>query len=173
MDTWKAIDSIRVVREFADKPIEEKYLERILHAGRRAGSSKNLQRWSFIVVRNRDRLEQLTAVGPFAQPVAGAALAIALITPDPRAKDAPLSIVFDLGRAAQNMVLTAWDLGIGSVPATIYDHGLARELLGYPEDHHCEYLLSFGYPADASAVRARKRLGGRKRLVDVAHYETW
>lgn len=173
MDTWRAIDSIRVVRDFADKPIEAKELERILHAGRRAGSSKNLQRWSFIVVRDRDRLRRLAKVGDFAEPVAGAALAIALVTPDPHAADAPLSVVFDLGRAAQNMVLAAWELDIGSVPATVYNHDLARELLGYPNDHHCEYLLSFGYPADPGVLDAPKSRGGRSRLEDVVHQEHW
>jgi nitroreductase len=173
METWEAIDSIRVVRDFAEDPIEDDHLDRILHAGRRAGSSKNLQRWTFITIRERDRLKQLAAIGQFAQPVANADLAIALVTPDPRAKDAPLSIVFDLGRAAQNMVLVAWELGIGSVPATVYDHDLARQLLGFPEDHHCEYLLSFGYPADPSVLRAPKQSGGRKQLSDVVHYERW
>lgn len=173
MDAWAAIDSIRVVRDFAATPIEPDKLDRILNAGRRAGSSKNLQRWSFIVVRDRDRLERLASVGHFAQPLARAAVAVALVTPDPRAPDAPLSIVFDIGRAAQNMVLAAWDLGIGSVPATVYDHALARELLGYPDDHHCEYLLSFGYPADPSLLSAPKQRGGRAPLDDIVHDERW
>jgi nitroreductase len=173
LDAWTAIDSIRVVRQFEDTPIQEEDLRRILNAGRRAGSSKNLQRWHFIVIRDRDRLRQLTGVGPFAQPIAGAALAIALVTPDPHAEDAPLSIVFDIGRAAQNMVLTAWELGIGSVPATVYEHELARDLLGFPSDHHCEYLLSFGYPADRSVMRAAKQRGGRVAIEDIVHYECW
>ena len=173
VDTWKAIDSIRVVREFATTPIDPEHLERILNAGRRAGSSKNLQRWAFIVVRDRDLLKRLSEVGDFAGHVAGAAVAIALVTPNPHSEDAPLSIVFDLGRAAQNMVLAARELGIGSVPATVYDHDLARELLGYPEDHHCEYVLSFGYPADPTTLQARKRAGGRVSLDDIVHEERW
>ncbi|MEA2447745.1 MAG: hypothetical protein QOK47_1382 [Actinomycetota bacterium] len=173
METWHAINTIRVVREFADRPIEEAHLERILHAGRRAGSSKNLQRWAFIVVRERDHLKELAEVGPFGGHLAGATLAIALVTPDPKAKDQPLSVVFDLGRAAQNMVLTAWDLGIGSVPATVYEHDLARELLGFPADHHCEYILSFGYPADTAVVKAPPQAGGRKQLGEVVHEERW
>jgi nitroreductase len=173
VDTWDAIDSIRVVRDFSDREIDAKSVERILHAGRRAGSSKNLQRWAFIVVRDRGHLEQLAEVGDFAQPVARAAIAVALVTPDPHVPEAPLSIVFDLGRAAQNMVLAAWELGIGSVPATVYDHALARKLLGYPDDHHCEYLLSFGYPADDSVLLAPKQAGGRAALDEVVHRERW
>ena len=57
------------------------------------------------------------------------------------------------------MMLVAWELGIGSVPATVYDEALARSLLGYPAGQYCEYLLSFGYPADA--VRRWRRHPGR------------
>ena len=51
--------------------------------------------------------------------------------------------------------------GSAACPATVYEHDLARRLLGYPEDHHCEYLLSFGYPADPAALTAPNRAGGR------------
>ncbi|HYX12349.1 MAG TPA: nitroreductase family protein, partial [Candidatus Acidoferrum sp.] len=148
MSTWQAIETKRVVRRFTDRPIEPDHLVRILNSGRRAASSKNLQRWDFIVCRDRDHLAQLSEVGPWADHLAGAAVAIALVTPDPTAADSPLSVMFDLGMAAANMMLAAWELGIGSVPATVYEHDRARELLGYPADHHCEYLISFGYPAD-------------------------
>lgn len=173
METWDAIDSIRVVREFASTPIEHEHLGRILDAGRRAGSSKNLQRWTFIVVHDRERLQRLATVGDWAGHLAGATVAIALVTPDPLAPDAPLSIVFDIGRAAQNMVLAAWELGIGSAPATVYDHDLTRSILGYPDDQYCEYLLSFGYPADPSVMSAPKRSGGRARLRAIVRHETW
>ncbi|HTS14991.1 MAG TPA: nitroreductase family protein, partial [Candidatus Sulfotelmatobacter sp.] len=162
-----------VVRKFLDRPVEEAHLRRILDAGRRAGSSKNLQRWAFIVVRERPHLQELAAVGPFAGHLAAAPLAIALVTPDPATTDAPLSVMWDLGRAAQNMVLTAWELGIGSVPATVYDQDLARRLLGYPADQWCEFLLSLGYPADATALTAPKRAGGRLTLDQVVHEEHW
>ena len=170
---WAAIATIRVVRRFEDRPLEPAHLDRILRAGRRAGSSKNLQRWTFIVCRDRAHLRELAAVGPFAGHLAGAAVAIALVTPDPHAPGAPLSIVFDLGRAAQNMVLAAWELGIGSVPATVYEHDLARRLLGYPDDQRCEYLLSFGYPADAANLTAPPRAGGRHDLDEMVREERW
>jgi nitroreductase len=173
LGTWEAIDSLRVVRTFADRPIEPDSLERILNAGRRAGSSKNLQRWAFVVCRDREHLRELSTVGPFAGHLAGATVAIALVTPDPQAEGAPLSIEFDIGRAAQNMVLAAWELGIGSVPATVYDHARAAELLVLPDGMHCEYLLSFGYPADEAVLTAPKRPGGRRPLVELVHQERW
>jgi nitroreductase len=162
-----------VIREFADRPIEEDRLRRIIDAGRRAASSKNLQRWDFVVCRNRGHLAELAGVGPWAGHLAGAAAGIALVTPDPAAADAPLSVMFDLGQAAENMMLVAWEMGIGSVPATVYDHELARRLLGYPADRHCEFLLSFGYPADPAALTAPLRAGGRKSLDEIVHDERW
>ena len=173
MSVWDAVNTKRVIRQFTDRPIEPDDLVRILNAGRRAASSKNLQRWEFIVCRDREHLEQLAKVGPWAGHVAGAAVAVALVTPDPKAADSPLSVLFDLGMAAGNMMLEAWELGIGSVPATVYEHDLARELLGYPEDHHCEYLLSFGHPADPADLDRPNKAGGRSALSDIVHDERW
>jgi nitroreductase len=172
METWKAINSVRVVREFADRPLAEEQVERIVNAGRRAGSSKNQQSWAFIVVRDRDHLRQLATVGRYAGHLAGATVAVALVTPDEKGL-ANNSIMWDLGRAAQNMVLAAWELGVGSVPATVYDHDLAAKLLGLPADRRCDFLLSFGYPADPSVLTAPNRAGGRQPLEVVLHQERW
>ena len=123
--------------------------------------------------RDPEHLKELSAVGPWADHLAGASVAVALVTPDPGAADAPLSVMFDLGMAAGNMMLVAWELGIGSVPATVYEHELARNLLGYPEDHHCEYILSFGYPADPAELTRPNKAGGRVALADIVHNERW
>jgi len=162
-----------MVRTFEARPLGADHLERILDAGRHAGSSKNLQRWDFIVVDDRDHLRALSAVGPYARHLAGAAVAVALVTPDPSAPGAALSILWDLGLAAQNMMLAAWELGIGSCPATVYEPALARELLGYPEDRACEYLLSFGYPANPDDLTRLPRPGGRRPLAGLIHPDRW
>lgn len=172
METWQAINSVRVVRRFAERPISEEHLRRILDAGRRAGSSKNQQRWAFIVVRDRDRLRALTGVGAYAGHLAGAAVAIALVTPDERGPRNS-SVLWDSGRAAQNMVLAAWELGIGSVPATAHNQDVTYELLGLPEGQRCNFILSFGYPEDASKLSAPNKPGGRKPLNELVHEERW
>jgi len=169
MDTWQAINSVRVVRQFTGRPLAPEHLDRILNAGRRAGSSKNQQRWTFIVVHDRERLRELTAVGRYADHLAGAAVAIALVTPDEKGSTLP----WDLGRAAQNMVLAAWELGMGSAPATVHHHQIAAQLLGLPRDQRCDFLLSFGYPADPSQLTAPNRAGGRKALETLVHEERW
>jgi len=173
MDTWQAINAVRVVREFADRPLAPEHLDRILNAGRRAGSSKNEQRWAFIAVHDREHLRELASVGRYAGHLAGAAVAIALVTPETGDGPRTRSVMWDLGRAAQNMVLAAWELGIGSVPATVYDHAMSARLLSLPPDQRCDFLLSFGYPADDSKLTAPNRAGGRLPLDEVVHEERW
>ncbi|HET7677381.1 MAG TPA: nitroreductase family protein [Candidatus Limnocylindrales bacterium] len=166
MDTWQAIETVRAVREFEPRPLEEAHLRRILHAARRTASSKNRQRWAFIVVRDREMLRRLADVGPYAGHLAGAATAVAQLCP---AGDSH----WDLGRAAQDMVLAAWELGIGSCPATVYQPDLARSLLGYPDEWECPYLLSFGYPADPALLSRPNLPGRRKSLAEVVREGHW
>jgi nitroreductase len=173
MSVWQAVSAKRMVREFADRPLDPEHLVRILNAGRRAASSKNLQRWEFIVCRDRKHLKELAGLGPWAGHLAGAAVGIALVAPRSSEADDPLSVMFDLGMAAASMMLVAWELGIGSVPATVYEHDHARRLLGYPDTHHCEYILSFGYPADPEIMTASNKAGGRRALEDILHEERW
>jgi nitroreductase len=172
METWQAINSVRVVRKFTDKPLAAKDLNRILNAGRRAGSSKNQQRWAFIVVKDRDRLRELTKVGRYASHLAGAAVAVGLVTPDDEGPQAR-SIMWDLGRVAQNMVLAAWELGIGSVPATAHNRRVAQQLLGLPSGQRCDFLLSFGYPADPKKLTDPNKPGGRVPLKAILHEDGW
>lgn len=172
METWQAMNTVRVVRKFSDEPISDDDLERVLNAGRRTGSSKNDQHWAFIVIRDREHLGELAAVGDYAGHLAGAALAVAIVTPD-ASGHYNNSVMWDAGRAAQNMVLAAWDRAIGSVPATVYDHELASRLLGLPDDRRCDFLLSFGHPADPAKLAAPNRAGGRLPLSDLVHEERW
>ncbi len=164
---------MRAIRHFSSQPLAGDDLRSILDAGRHAGSSKNVQRWQFIVVQSRDRLVALAAVGASAGHLAGGAAAIALVTPDPRALDAPLSVIWDLGRAAQNMMLVAWGRGVGSVPATVYEQDACRQILGYPHEQHCEYILNFGYPPESRLIDRSPRAGGRHDLADVVRWERW
>ena len=162
-DVWTAIRAKRMVRRFAARPLDPDHLTRIVDAGRHAGSSKNKQRWDFVVVEDRARLQALAKVGPFAEHVGGAAAAIALITPDPTVPGASLSLVWDAGLAAENMMLAAWELGVGSCPATVYDQSIARAVLAIPDDRWCGYVLSFGYPADPEDMTRAAKAGGRAR----------
>jgi nitroreductase len=170
---WRAVAHRRAIRRFADRPLEPGHLERILNAGRRAASSKNQQRRAFVVCQDREHLRELGKVGRWAGHLAGAAAGIALITPNPATSEAPLSVMMDVGQSMDAMTLVAWELGIGSAPVTVYDHDLAQRLLGYPDDQFCEFLISFGYPADETDLTRPPKPGGRLPLDDLVHWEHW
>jgi len=174
MDTWQAINSIRVVRKFAGRPLAPEHLERILKAAtpgreleeRAASGRLSLSR---IVVGCVTLLASARTLSISPGPLPR----IALVTPDPTRDRHGLSLMWDLGRASQNMVLAAWQLGIGSVPATVFNDDLANRLLGLPAGQHCEFILSFGYPADPLVLTAPNRHGGRRPLAEVVHAEHW
>ena len=84
-----------------------------------------------------------------------------------------MSITWDLGRAAQNMMLVAWVAGsVPSRPLSMTSR-CAGSILGYPVDQHCEYILNFGYPADRNMVERAPRAGGRRQLAEVVREERW
>jgi nitroreductase len=169
VETWDAIRARRNVRRFEDRPIPREDLERILDAGRRAPSSRNLQRWDFVVVTDREQLGRLSGVWRGAGPVAGSAATIALIAPDELA--ALASINFDLGQATMAMMLRAADLGVGSGHSAVADQDLARAILGFPEDRICAWLVPMGYPADRPLRPLRRP--DRRPLEDVVHWDRW
>lgn len=171
MDVKTAISTKRAIRNFKDKPLPDDAVHAILSAGRRAQSAKNRQPWHFIAIREKEILKSLSELGTFAGHLAGAALGIAIITPP---RENRFSIMFDAGQAAAYMQLAAWELGIGSCPATIYQPEEARKLLGFPDDLHIYLALSFGYPVDEEAITRPPTVpGGRKEFDEIVHFERW
>jgi nitroreductase len=139
MDTFLAIASRREVRDYTDQPIPDEIAHRILDAGRLAGSSRNSQQWQFVIVRDREAMAQAVyAPGN----LLGATLVVAI---------AGSAFPFDKGRAAENMMLTAWNDGVGSCPNGISDAEAAERIVGAP----VAIVLSFGYPATPRDPNAR------------------
>ena len=170
MNVSDAIRLKRAVRKFADQPLPEEAILAILNAGRRAQSSKNGQGWRFIAITDKAILKQLSECGDWAGHLAGAALGVALLSEDPGEK---LQRLFDLGQAAAYMQLAAWEMGIGSCPASIYQPEQARLVLGFPPEWHLRIALSLGYPADPAVLLKPPVPGGRQRLDEIVHREKW
>ncbi|HLI01890.1 MAG TPA: nitroreductase family protein [Acidimicrobiales bacterium] len=171
METWDALRARRNVRSFTDRPIAEADLERILDAGRRAPSARNLQPWDFVVVTDRAELQELAKVWQSAGHIAGSAATAVLVLRDPADERRAMLDQFDLGQATLAMAVTAADLGIGSGHASVGDQDLARRLLGLPEGRYAAYLLAFGYPADRPLAPIRRP--ARRPLEDVVHRGKW
>ena len=139
MDTFLTIASRREVRDYTDAPIPAEIVHRILDAGRLAGSSRNSQQWEFVIVRDREAMAR-AVYAP--DNVRGATLVVAL---------AGSAFPFDKGRAAENMMLAAWNEGVGSCPNGIGDAAAAEGIVGAP----VAIVLGFGYPAKPVDPNAR------------------
>jgi nitroreductase len=170
MNVSEAIRTKRAVRKFLDEPLPDEVIHTILNAGRRSQSSKNEQAWQFIAIRDKSILKALSECGTWAGHLAGAALGVAILTPDPTAK---FQTMFDAGQAAAFMQLAAWELGVGSVPASIYEGEKARQILAFPPEWHLRIALSFGYPVDEEKLSAPPKKGGRRSLDEILRWEKW
>ena len=139
MDTYLAVASKRDWRSYADRPIPDEVVERILDAGRLTGSAMNRHPWTFVVVTDAERKEQLAQTVYAAGNVQGAAVAIAIAT---EGGGSPL----DVGRAMQNMMLVAWNDGVVSCPSGMPGPAAAAGVLGLEGDLQPVNVLTFGYP---------------------------
>jgi nitroreductase len=139
MDTFLTIASKRDQRRYADRDIPTEVRDRILDAGRIAGSARNRQPWRFFVLESADLVERVAQTVYASQNLLGARLVVAIVV-----RGSP---GFDAGRAAQNMMLAAWNEGVTSCPNGMPDAERTAELLPLGEDERPLNILSFGYPA--------------------------
>jgi nitroreductase len=170
MNVSDAIRSKRAVRKFQDKPLPDDVVHAILNAGRRAQSSKNTQAWRFIAIRDKEILKVLSQCGEWAGHIARAALCIAILTPEPSEK---FQTMFDAGQAASFMQLAAWELGVSSCPASLYEFDKTRAILGFPAEWHLRIAISFGYALDEEKISAPPKKGGRMPLDEIVHWDKW
>jgi nitroreductase len=164
VDTQLAIASRRDEDRHGAGDVEPAVVDRILDAGRVAGSGSNRQPWTFVLLEEGDVLERLAPAVYEPDNVRTAAFAVGILV----SGKGPTS--FDAGRAAQNMLLAAWNEGLISSPNGIADEALARAELGAAEEERPVIVLSFGRPrrprdperltrAEWSARANRKPLG--------------
>jgi nitroreductase len=132
VDVYLAIASKRDQRDYADTPIPEDIVRRILDAGRLSGNSQNKQRWEFVIVEQAKESLADTVWAP--QNVRGAKLVVAICGG---------AQGVDVGRCAQDMMLCAWGEGVTSCPNGVRDRDAAAEICGA----EVKLVLTFGYPA--------------------------
>lgn len=171
METWDAIRARRNVRAYTDAAIADEDLDRILEAARRTPSARNTQPWDLVVVTDRAELERLATVWQGAGHIAVSAATIALIAPLLDGERERSLAQYDLGQLTMSIAITAADLGIGSGHSAVGDQELARELLGFPADRFCAYLVALGYPADRPLAPLRKI--DRRPFDEVVHRGRW
>jgi nitroreductase len=146
MDTYLAIASRREVRAYSDRPLAPETERRILDAGRVTGSAQNRQPWRFLVLEEtRERAAEAVYVPAN---LLGAAFVVAIVLTGGAGG-------FDAGRVAQNMLLAAWNEGVGGCPNGVADRDALEQVLGLGEGEQVAIVLSFGHPARPSDPERR------------------
>ena len=184
MDTLEAIAQRRSIRRYRDTPVPDEMVRTLLHAATQAPSGKNRQPWRFCVVRDDARGEMVRimreAVTRFAE--RGESTGSAKWTVEIMAK-APVTVfvfnpyagheqtledigavipnvvdVQSVGAAIQNMLLAAWELGVGSlwICDVFYAYEELCEWLG--ETHQMIAAVSLGYADESPDPRPRQSL---------------
>ncbi len=184
MDTLEAIRTRRSIRKFAGRPVEPEKLQMVLEAARLAPSWANMQCWRFVVVEDakvKARISELSYVEAFfgpkgyktnpAQKALAEAPVVIVACADPT-KSGELRgeqyYMTDLGIAAQNLMLAAHSLGLGSVFVGVFDEDSIGLLLDIPPEIRIVGLFPLGYPLEEGK-------GGppRKPLDEIVHYGAW
>jgi len=164
MDVYEALRTIVAVRKFQDTPVPDDLIHRIVEAARLTSSSRNLQPWHFVVVKERAtlrKLGELATTGPY---TADAAFAIVVAY-----EKASVFGVSDASLAIHSMMLAAWDEGVGSnwVGFSNRFGETIAPLVGIPDAYDILAIVPFGYPVATLGKGIKKR----KALGEVAHGE--
>ena len=154
MSTVDLILSRRSIRRYENKDIPEEVLQQILETGRPAPSAVNRQPIRFVIVNDHDILKNLcdnlitrfVKYAPLA--IVGCANTKSLLTGKWAVVDATI--------AMENMVISAWSLGIGSCWIGACNEKKVKELLKIPDEWKVVALLTFGYPAEKPKERKKK-----------------
>lgn len=170
-DQTGLITGLKATRAYGPDPLSDHEISKILEAGRWTGSSLNSQPWTFVVITDSELKQRLSESGRYATHLSSAAVVVVLVGEPGRGE-------FDTGRAAQNMMLAADALGIGSCPATLHDQDQARTLLHVPADRKCRHAIAFGFPDRDLEPTVRRNMkmitgSGRKALDELVRWNTF
>lgn len=163
MNVFEAIKERRSIRQFTQEPIEKETLERLLDAARWAPTASNQQRWRFVVVTSPSVKELVKKFSPgiFAMP---SAFIVICVEKAPGARPGAevtgwfVSALADCAIAAQNIMLAAYELGIGTCVALSYAKVAVREILNLPENVEPLFVITLGYAAEDPEPPPRLKL---------------
>jgi nitroreductase len=169
MDVFEAIKKRHSVRRYKPDPVPDAVLEQVLEAARLAPSWSNTQCWRFIVVKDQETKVKLTETNPANRAmnsireapvviVACAEIGRSGYKGGQLGTDKTEWFMFDVAIAMQNMVLTAWALGLGTVYVGLFDAQKAAKLLNVPQGSVVVAMTPLGYPAEEPRESVRKEM---------------
>lgn len=161
MNTLDAIFSRRSIRSFKNKSVAPDLIQQILKAAMYAPSARNTQSWSFIVVDDRERLDKLAEIHPYAKMLKTAAIAI-LVCGDLLMEESIIYQIQNCSAATQNILLATHDLGMGAVWLGIQPREdriiKMRDFFKLPKHIAPITLVALGYPTDSPPIPERMNI---------------
>ncbi len=158
MSFYDLIISRRTIRQFKPEPLPRELLERIVNAGRLAPSAGNKQPLEFLVVNEPKLCHQVfpylswaAYISPKGNPKPGqepVAYVITLVNLSIRSQ----GYEYDVGAAMENMILAAWNEGVGSCWLISVNREKIAALFKIPENYRVDSVLALGYPAESPIV---------------------
>jgi len=150
METFEAIKGRRSIRSYKDKKIPTQQLEKIMDAAIWSPSGSNAQPWEFIVVGNDSDIKKIKTFSPG---IFGNPAAIIIVCRDlKRAYEVcgelgrDILSLMDISMASQNIMLAAYELGIGSCAVRSFGISAIKRLYDLPDHISPELLITLGYP---------------------------
>lgn len=178
MELHDAIMTRRSVRKFTDHNVTDEEINQLLEAAQWAPSWSNTQCWEFIVIRDKELIhkvvETFSETNPARKGSESASVLIAFCGKSdlPGYKEGVKRTkfdswyMFDLGIAVQNMLLTAHNIGLGSVVVGLMDHEKCAELLNVKPPYEILGILPIGRP-----VELKKEGPKRREIQEFTHKE--
>ena len=148
------IDTIydrRSVRKYIDKEVNPDIVDEILRAGMFAPSGCNKQPWHFVVFNEKDLIQEIKAMHPYASALSTAPVCI-MVCGDTEKEMAPGFYQVDCSAAIENMLLCAKALGLDTCWMGIYPwEKTMKDFSDYfklPENIKPYSLIAVGYGAE-------------------------
>ncbi|CAA9231825.1 MAG: hypothetical protein AVDCRST_MAG50-1120 [uncultured Acidimicrobiales bacterium] len=164
MDAQHAIITKRDTRSFRSEPVPDEQLTAVLKAARMAGSAKNAQLTRLVVVTDPETKVELAGCGDFTSWIGTTPVVVVFAIPVEEGR------LFDVGRMAQNLMVSAHDQGLATCPITFHHQDKMREAIGLPADMEGPMGVVLGIPGPPAPARPR---APRIPLDELVHHERW
>lgn len=162
MEVGDVIKQRRSVRSFLPKEIDRSTLVSLIEAGIWAPSGSNIQPWHFIIVTEALQVEKIKSFTPGLLTLPPALMAICtdldLETRRGGRMGREVLSLMDSALAAQNIALTAVDLGLATCLIRSFNADALREILGLPAAIQPQLLVAIGYPEKIPQPPKRRKL---------------
>ncbi len=165
MEFMDVVAARKSVRSYERRDVEEEKLTRILKVARMAPSWANKQCVNYIVIKDKNKIEQLAGI--FNSWIKQAPVVVVACA-DPYesgSHDHMDYYLVDVGISMQQLILAATDEGLGTCWVGAFNETKVKKVLGVPEKIKVVALTPVGYPSnEGMGIKVIKRfIGSEKR----------